>query len=504
MNLKNNEINSKERITAQTPQRSYLYNLKPIGIGTPYTESLTSYISRLATEHNVTVNTLVKRAFIPVIEAPYLRNNLSQGVYGTTPKYLNGNSKISIDYVLALEKLTCRNDIIYLTMNMLSGVLSQNVIHSNRRWCPLCLNKWKQDSKVIYEPLIWYLSDINKCDIHAIQLQEKCLSCHKEQSFIHSKLSVGYCQYCSKWLGGETGNYIHSYLNEEEQFVISNFKELIEKAPDLTYLPTYKSISTRLLTIKERLNFSSNAMLAEFLGVHPSHLRQWIVNKNLPSLKSLLNLSNCVGTTVFKLFFEQSLGSISKSNNYKFIQSSKKNISLELMEEELKNALTDEFPKSLNQLSIEVGFAYMTAKRRFPELCKKIISNFEKYQEKVRLQEIERIEKLINDALIAEPPISLADFSKFTGVSISTAKRYAPDLCDELVAKYKNYRAQLKEEKIKNISVEIETQMIKLQDKGVYPSIKQIQKEISNPNVFIKDIYRAIWKEKMLKFGYKV
>ena len=107
-------------------------------------------------------------------------------------------------------------------------------------------------------------------------------------------------------------------------------------------------------------------------------------------------------------------------------------------------------------------------------------------------------------ALIAEPPISLADFSRLTGISISTAKRFTPDLCEELVFRYKNYRVQLKEERIINISEEIETQMIDLQDRGVYPSIKQIQKEISDPNVFIKDTYRDIWREKMLKLGYKI
>lgn len=35
-----------------------LYNLEPIGIGTPYVEGLTSYIVRLADAHCVTTGTL--------------------------------------------------------------------------------------------------------------------------------------------------------------------------------------------------------------------------------------------------------------------------------------------------------------------------------------------------------------------------------------------------------------------------------------------------------------
>jgi hypothetical protein len=44
---------------APMPPRSRLYSLEPIGIGTPQTESLTSYISRLAAAHSVRVRDLV-------------------------------------------------------------------------------------------------------------------------------------------------------------------------------------------------------------------------------------------------------------------------------------------------------------------------------------------------------------------------------------------------------------------------------------------------------------
>jgi hypothetical protein len=146
----------------------------------------------------------------------------------------------------------------------------------------------------------------------------------------------------------------------------------------------------------------------------------------------------------------------------------------------------------------------MTAKRKFPTLYKKIIDNFEQYQDETMQKKSRMLETKINEALNAQPPISLIEFSRLTDISFSTIKRYSPDLCDALVQRYKQYKAQLKEDKIRIISEEIETLMIKLQEKDIYPSIKQIQKEISNPNVFLKEIYRNIWKEKMLKFGFIV
>lgn len=44
--------------------RSRLFNLEPIGIGTPYIESLRSYIGRLASEHTVRTGDLIKYEII--------------------------------------------------------------------------------------------------------------------------------------------------------------------------------------------------------------------------------------------------------------------------------------------------------------------------------------------------------------------------------------------------------------------------------------------------------
>jgi len=47
------------------PSRSRLYSLEPVGIGTPETESLTSYVSRLAEAHSVRVHDLVVHKLLP-------------------------------------------------------------------------------------------------------------------------------------------------------------------------------------------------------------------------------------------------------------------------------------------------------------------------------------------------------------------------------------------------------------------------------------------------------
>lgn len=45
---------------------SRLYSLEPIGISTPYAESLTGYIARLAQEHALSTRNLIVHFIIPV------------------------------------------------------------------------------------------------------------------------------------------------------------------------------------------------------------------------------------------------------------------------------------------------------------------------------------------------------------------------------------------------------------------------------------------------------
>jgi hypothetical protein len=50
------------------PERSRLYHLEPLGLQTPFAESLTSYIIRLAEAHSVMPKILVMHEIIPLLQ----------------------------------------------------------------------------------------------------------------------------------------------------------------------------------------------------------------------------------------------------------------------------------------------------------------------------------------------------------------------------------------------------------------------------------------------------
>ena len=106
------------------PQRSRLYALEPIGIGTPFVGSLSGYVGRLADAHAVSVGDLVGRelsriASKPLISfGPFMRQNRadSHGFHARAHA-VNGFGATSNNWIEALEKATLRRNLRFLTLS---------------------------------------------------------------------------------------------------------------------------------------------------------------------------------------------------------------------------------------------------------------------------------------------------------------------------------------------------------------------------------------------------
>lgn len=120
-------------------------------------------------------------------------------------------------------------------------------------------------SSDLYEPLIWYLIDIKKCDIHETLLQDQCPNCNRKLSYLHSRYTVGYCQYCGFRLGDQK-EVSKEPLSTEEEFTIMNYKQLIANAPNLLFFPTKSFIPIFIKRIIEDLGFKSITRFSKFLG----------------------------------------------------------------------------------------------------------------------------------------------------------------------------------------------------------------------------------------------
>ena len=76
-------FDSWDLVPVSIPARSRLHSIEPIGIGTPFVESLTGYMIRLAASHAVRVSDLIEyelRSSIPYFHAPAGLPNAINGV----------------------------------------------------------------------------------------------------------------------------------------------------------------------------------------------------------------------------------------------------------------------------------------------------------------------------------------------------------------------------------------------------------------------------------------
>ncbi len=102
-------------------QVSRLYSLNPIGVGTPYTESISSYLTRLAQEHCVTPKKLIMGEIAPLImgdkyHSEMLSKNVST-IFGNSDAKpaINGMRDKTRSLVDVLEILTLCQDLKFLS-----------------------------------------------------------------------------------------------------------------------------------------------------------------------------------------------------------------------------------------------------------------------------------------------------------------------------------------------------------------------------------------------------
>lgn len=163
-----------ERLDLTEPalaEPSLLYTLRPRGLGTPYVESLSSYVVRLAEAHVVPVWRLIlhvrsqvcsERLSRPGMRYAYPANGLGKGVEILRQSF---------------EAATGHGDLRPLTLSALEGSVSKlDIFRTTEAWCPSCLEQWRTEGVSVYSPLLWAVRVVEVCPAHAFPLVGEPLS----------------------------------------------------------------------------------------------------------------------------------------------------------------------------------------------------------------------------------------------------------------------------------------------------------------------------------------
>ncbi|GEM_PF-2640367 len=239
------------------PERSYFYDLEPIGFGTAYCESLSSYVYRLAHENCVLPNHLLHALY--VLNRTIQPHQLS---YHYVPRLdISGVNIHAIRVVLAIEKFTSLRNLSSLSLLCLFDVFHQRrLFHPTRTWCSVCYEEWYQDKLILYDPLLWDFLPLQFCPIHNCTLTNQCPYCQKKQSKYYLKnLRIGYCSHCDQWLGKplSDSNLIEKFCDtstiDYQKFIAENLGQLISLLPSTLTCPLRQKIIQKLSNYLEHI-----------------------------------------------------------------------------------------------------------------------------------------------------------------------------------------------------------------------------------------------------------
>jgi transcriptional regulator with XRE-family HTH domain len=437
------------------PPHSRLYALEPLGMGTSNIESLTSYLTRLARAHSVSLRTLLIQELLPLLERDYLSNasgNTISSFWKEAARALNGTGLLARDWTRALESLTLRTDLRFLTLLPWASVLTQQrLLRSTRAWCPDCFKEWQAAGQPIYEPLLWNVNAISMCPRHQRPLLERCPypDCEATLPVLASYFRPGYCLKCSRWLGvtaypaniSQTSELWHWQI-----WVAKTVGELISHNMDLAVTPHLGNILHLIAFSGQQVADGRMQNLAERLQLSRRTLNAWKLGVQVPQIESLMRLCYCCGVSLYDLFTSR--------------------------------------PETLNLGKMRI--------HSLPD-----IPNPTKKRRHRTPFDAAYVRQSLEAALACEeqPPSSMRTVAKRLEYSPRELREHFPALCQAISNRRKNYYETRREQKLLQWKEQVRQAMLELHSQGEYPSIRRIRSLLSEPNVMRDPVISGFRRE---------
>lgn len=140
------------------------YRLPWIGLGTPYSESLHSYVQRLAYLHCVLPSELYKTLLRPRLAARGYRSTIPGFVSTSFPHRISAEGIRSRLMTEVLADATGQPEIEYGGMHSVTCLLDTRfMVHRWERYCHRC---YAGDNYMLYAPILWDFDVVEACPLH--------------------------------------------------------------------------------------------------------------------------------------------------------------------------------------------------------------------------------------------------------------------------------------------------------------------------------------------------
>ena len=432
------EYNEWDLSPLRTPVRSTLFSLDPIGARTPWVESLTSYIARLADAHCVFTGVLVDRFVVPLVPG-YSPLDRQHGLFradGYKSNLVNATGHRAMYAIQALELLTQRTDLRHLTLLALSDVLYiRGLIRETRAWCPVCYEEWQRAGQVVYDQLLWAFLEVSVCLHHEQRLRTQCpyQDCARRLPALAWRSRPGYCAFCQRWLGmiSQETEVLPLPIEETEliwqRWVSESLGAVLTLSPTIVSPPQRQQMTEKVIHLVHQISGEKRiTAFAEALGMSTNMVGHWYYGKRLPQIGMLLRLCYSLGLPLSDLLLKNA--------------------------DTLHPYLTGKLP----------------GKSRVPPKNKPI--------------NVQYVRRILEETLASEeyPPLPLAEVARRLGHQQVELYKIHRTACYQISARYRAYLQQRKEtrmqgyrDEIRQIALELRAQNVSLTRKHIAPHLAQ-------------------------------
>lgn len=444
--------------TVAIPRRSRFYHMKPEGIDTGLVESATGYSSRLAAAHSITLAVLFGYEIAPLLNKNHLRNSegrsnkkaILANSFRTLAPAVDGHGITAETYIDALQKLTMRDDLRYLTMLPWRRIIShRHLIRPKRAWCPACYESWRNNGDTVYEPLIWSLAVITICVQHQRQLHSRCHECYSELPLLASRAFPGHCHLCKAWLGdASSATPKHEPLTDDElEWQIWAGTQVLELLKSASTIPSPSQSSHLANSISQSIRsslFKSELSFARKTGFSQSAVNDLCHGNSVPQLPTLLKIAFFIKVPITDLILGRIPDVVAPPVLIRSTDLQAKEMKTGASRHQWSNKMTPQVrrafekllevhpPLPMVQIKNRLGLSASTLSSKFPNLYQRAIARYKEYLERRRQDFWRQVGETLKTQLKNTAPLSVSEIAHNIGRSRRAVVKRFPTLCVRL------------------------------------------------------------------------
>lgn len=388
--------------------------LVPLGLGTPLVESLTSYLTRLASLYAVPLWVFYKQIIAPVLTTPWLADTSRCRSLMAVAHKFNGVGAVAADGVQACEAVTLCPQLHVLTMRPWRHIISaMYLLRSREAWCPACYAAWRDCGDPLYSPLLWSLREVRVCPVHRCSLCTTCPACRRSRPMLlEAAHSDGCCPYCRHDLAAPSPTSAGDPTAQGESHVWEHWVaqavgHMVSAAPALLVLPTRQQMATMLDRCVPALTPSFNA-LARATDIEPQTLSNWRHETHAAMLGHVCRFCYAVGLSPLEFLAPAPeepgglvpglLVSPEVVATLPRVTPAHPPLNHDAIRLALETTLTEEPPRSLAHVVRDLGCSRTAIRTRFPDLNRAICERYAQFlsvrrqqHEQAKIAEIYRV-----------------------------------------------------------------------------------------------------------------